>query len=125
MTEITRICPQCGQSFPLEARHCSHCGYDIDASLPARQNALPALVGKAAAPVLLGAASLAVSMGWKLLQNVLNRPARSASQPIQVRTDTSVQPRPRTTIRITTSWAVGDSTGNWRKGHSEQTIEIE
>jgi len=125
MTEISRICPQCGQSFPMEARHCSHCGHDMDASLPAPQGALPVLVGKAAAPVLLGAASLAVSMGWKLLQNMLNRPARTVNQPLQVRTDAAVQPKPRTTIRITTSWAVGDSSGNWRKGHSEQTIEIE
>lgn len=125
MSEISRICPQCGQAFSLEARHCSHCGYDMDASLPAPQGALPALVGKAAAPVLLGAASLAVSVGWRLLQNMLNRPARSVTQPIQVHKDAPVQTRPRTTIRITTSWAVGDSSGNWRKGHSEQTIEIE
>jgi hypothetical protein len=125
MTEISRICPQCGESFPLDARHCSHCGHDIDASLPAPQNTLPALVGKAAAPVLVGAASLAVSLGWKLLQNMLNRSAKPANQPIQVRTDAPIQQQSRMTIRITTSWAVGDSTGNWRKGHSEQTIEIE
>ncbi len=125
MTEITRICSQCGKSFPLDARHCSHCGHDTDAALPVSQNTLPVLVGKAAAPVLLGAASLVVSVGWKLLQNVLNRPAKPSNQPIRVRTDAQVQPRPRATIRITTSWAVGDSSGNWRKGHTEQTIEIE
>jgi hypothetical protein len=125
MSEITRICPQCGGSFPLEARHCSHCGYDIEAALPAVQNTLPALVGKAAAPVLVGAASLAVSLGWKLLQGMLKRAEKPTSQPIQVRSSAPIQPQPRMTIRITTSWTVGDSSGAWRKGHSEQTIEIE
>ena len=52
MTELSRICPQCGKSFPLEARHCSHCGYDMDATLPAVPSTLPALVGKAAVPIL-------------------------------------------------------------------------
>lgn len=123
MTELSRICPQCGKSFALEARHCSHCGYDMDAALPAVQNALPALVGKAAVPLLAGAASLALSMGWKLVQGMLTRPARPVSQPIQVR---SASPAPgRMKIRITTAWAVGDSNGNWREGRSEQTIEIE
>lgn len=125
MSEITRICPQCGGGFPLEARHCSHCGYDTEAALPAVQNTLPALVGKAAAPVLVGAASLAVSLGWKLLQGVLKRVEKPAAQPLQMRANTPIQPLPRMTIRITTSWAIGDSGGAWRKGHSEQTIEIE
>ncbi len=125
MSDITRICPQCGGSFPLEARHCSHCGYDTEAVLPVVQNNLPALVGKVAAPVLIGAASLAVSLGWKLLQGVFRQPEKPDTQPIQVRTSSAIQPQPRMTIRITTSWAVGDSSGAWRQGHSEQTIEIE
>lgn len=125
MTEILRICPQCGKGFPMEARHCSHCGYDIDAALPAPQNSLPDLVTKAAVPVLVGAASLAVSMGWKLLQGMMNRPVKPVQQPIQVRNNTPARAPSRMTVRITTSWAVGDSNGNWREGHSEQTIEID
>lgn len=125
MTELSRICPQCGKSFPLEARHCSHCGYDMDATLPAVQNTLPALVGQAAVPILAGAASLAISMGWKLVQGMLNRPAKPANQPLQVRRAAPVQAQSRMKIRITTSWVVGDSSGAWREGRSEQTIEIE
>lgn len=125
MTDVSRICPQCGQSFSMEARHCSHCGYDMDASLPTLQNHLPALVGKAAVPILAGAASLAISLGWKLAQGMLNRPAKVAPQPIQVRNAAQVEPSPRMKIRITTAWAVGDGKGNWREGRSEQTIEIE
>lgn len=125
MTEITRICPQCSKSFPMEARHCSHCGYDMDAALPAVQGALPALVGKAAVPLLAGAASLALSLGWKLVQGMVNRPAKAAPQPIQVRSAAPVQPQNRMKIHITTSWVVGDSRGNWREGRTEQTIEIE
>jgi len=125
MTELSRICPQCGQSFPLEARHCSHCGYDMDTTLPAVQNTLPALVGKAAVPLLAGAASLALSMGWKLVQGMLTRPARPANQPIQLRSAPSAPAPGRMKIRITTAWAVSDSSGNWREGRSEQTIEID
>ncbi|HHY58556.1 MAG TPA: zinc ribbon domain-containing protein [Chloroflexi bacterium] len=123
MTELSRICPQCGKSFPLEARHCSHCGYDMDATLPTVQSTLPALVGKAAVPLLAGAASLAISMGWKLMQGMLHRPVKAAHQPLQVRSTAPAQGRLK--IRITTAWAVGDSNGNWREGRSEQTIEIE
>ena len=59
MSDVKRICPQCSNAFPLDARHCTHCGYDMDASLPAPQSSLPELVSKAAVPVLVGAASLA------------------------------------------------------------------
>ena len=125
MTQLSRICPQCSKSFPLEARHCSHCGYDMDATLPAVQNNLPALVGKAAVPLLAGAASLAISLGWKMVQGMLSRPAKPSAQPIQVRSAAPVQTQSRTKIHITTSWVVGDSNGNWREGRTEQTIEIE
>ncbi|MCS6826312.1 MAG: zinc ribbon domain-containing protein [Caldilinea sp.] len=125
MTEVSRICPQCGNHFALEARHCSHCGYDVEAALPTPPSMLPALVVKAAAPLLVGAASLAASLGWRLLQSLLTRPVKATAPPIQVRSDAPVRPQSRMTIRITTSWVVGDAGGNWRKGRSEQTIEIE
>jgi hypothetical protein len=115
MTQITQICPQCGDSFVLDARYCTHCGHDT--ALPAGQKLLPTLLGQAALPMLVGAASLAVSAGWQLLRHLLSRPA---SPPLA-----SAPPRPRTTIRIRTSWVVGDASGNWRKGHSDQTIEID
>ena len=72
-----------------------------------------------------GAASLAISMGWKLVQGMLNRPAKPTNQPIQVRSAAPVQSQSRMKIHITTAWMVGDSSGNWREGRSEQTIEIE
>ncbi len=127
MTHITRICSQCGQAFPLDARHCTHCGYDSDAALTVRRTNLPAVISKAALPVLVGAASLAISAGWKLLQGLLNEPANPSQQPIQVHKPQQVQAgeRGKFTIHISTSWAVGDSTGNWRQGHSEQTIEFD
>ena len=115
MTQITQICPQCGDSFVLDARYCTHCGHDT--ALPAGQKLLPTLLGQAALPMLVGAASLAVSAGWQLLRHLLSRPA---SPPLAC-----APPRPRTTIRIRTSWVVGDASGNWRKGHSDQTIEID
>lgn len=73
MTQITQICPQCGDSFVLDARYCTHCGHDT--ALPAGQKLLPTLLGQAALPMLVGAASLAVSAGWQLLRHLLSRPA--------------------------------------------------
>jgi hypothetical protein len=120
---VTRICPHCGHANPLDARHCAECGRDYDAALPVAQSAnLPAVIGKAAVPVLLGAAGLAVSAGLKLLQAVLHKPAA----PLAVKRSEGGPPAPRArmTITVRTSWAVGDSSGRWEKGQSEQTIEL-
>ena len=127
MSNVTRICVQCGHGNPMEARYCARCGYDTQADLPATQgNTLPALISRAAVPVLVGAASLAISAGWKLLQSLLAQPAApQANQPIQVKKAEPPAVRPRRTIRIRTSWAVGDAGGNWRQGHSEHEIEFE
>jgi hypothetical protein len=38
---------------------------------------------------------------------------------------TAIQRRPRRTIRIRSSWAVGDANGVWKKGASEHIIELD
>ncbi len=135
MSEIQRICAQCGKGSPLEARYCSHCGYDAQAGLPAPRNTLPVSIGKAALPVLAGVASLAIRAGWKFLQsrmaqaavqsavdNVISVPKTTAPVP------QNTQPAPRRarrTIHIRSSWAVGDANGVWQQGNSEHTIEID
>lgn len=127
MSDVSKICPQCGGSNALDSRHCAHCGYDTQAALPMLPNNLPAVLGKAAVPVLAGAVGLAVSMGWKLLQGMLNQTARPPLK-VEGSQTTALQPAapaPRRTIHIRTSWAIGDSSGNWRRGESEQTIEID
>jgi hypothetical protein len=112
----------------MEARYCARCGYDTQGSLPARQQTnLPAVIGKAAVPVLVGAASLAVSAGFKLLQGIMARQAQ-AQQPQPPARATGAgseltSPR-RVTITVRTSWAVGDSSGRWEKGQAEQKIEL-
>ena len=67
MSEINRICPQCGGSVALQTRYCGECGYDTSTGLPVRQSNLPVKVGKAALPVVAGLAGLALRSGWKLL----------------------------------------------------------
>mgnify|MGYP000853186891 FL=1 len=131
MSNVTRICPQCGHGNGMEDRYCAACGADTQARLPATQGAnLPAVIGKAALPVLVGAASLALSAGWKLLQSALSKPpAQQPSQP-QFQPPAKSNPAPltprraRMTVTIRTSWAVGDSSGRWERGQSEQTIEF-
>jgi hypothetical protein len=114
----------------MEDRYCAQCGGDTQSSLPATQGAsLPAVIGKAALPVLVGAASLALSAGWKLLQSALSKPSpppqSQAQAPIQVKSPAPLTPRrARMSVTIRTSWAVGDSSGRWEKGQSEQTIEF-
>lgn len=125
MSNVTRICPQCGHGNAMDTRYCAQCGYDSQSNLPVPQGTnLPAVIGKAAVPVLVGAASLALSAGLKLLQNALSKPA--AQQPIQVKNAATgeVAKRGRMTITVRTAWAVGDSSGHWEKGQSEQTIEL-
>lgn len=129
MSNVTRICPHCGFGNGMENRYCAQCGGDTQGSLPMTQGAnLPAVIGKAALPVLVGAASLALSAGWKLLQHALSKPAaQSQAQspaPIQIKSPPLVPTRGRMTVTIRTSWAVGDSSGRWEKGQSEQTIEF-
>ena len=124
MSNITRICPQCGHGNDMDAQYCAQCGYDTQANLPVPQpRTLPAVIGKAAVPVLVGAASLAISAGWKLVQSMLTRPA--PQPPIQVTRGEVAPARPRATIRIRTAWSMGDSSGRWQRGQSEHTIEID
>jgi predicted amidophosphoribosyltransferase len=133
MNEISRICAQCSKPGPLDARYCPHCGYDTTSGAPAlRQYELPVVFGKAALPVLAGAASLMVRAVWKLMKSQAAR--RAAQRTVQAITQPApvqpavVQPAPRRTrrtIHIRSSWAVGDANGVWRKGSSEQTIEID
>jgi hypothetical protein len=126
MSDIQRICPQCNTSTPLDIRFCPSCGYDNLAELPMRQSSLPATVGKAAVPVLVGVATLAVRAGWRLLSSRLTAPT-----PIQVSPPAKAPqqpPAPRTSgrrIHIRSSWAVGDANGVWRQGSSEHIIEFD
>ena len=84
-------------------------------------------------PVLAGAASLALRAGWKLLQNrMAQATAQQAATQVINRTTTSParrneSPAPRTkrTVRISSTWAVGDASGYWRQGKSEHVIEFD
>lgn len=140
MSKIQRICEQCGESGPLEARYCPHCGYDSQGSdphaLPVPRKQLPMALSKAALPILAGAASLVLRAGWKLLQQrlatttpeeaaqALSNLARRPAAPPQPAPQPATR-RPRRTIHIRSNWAVGDANGVWRQGSSEHTIEID
>ncbi len=125
MSNVMRICPHCGEANLLDSRFCAHCGADTQANLAASgQNNLPAVIGRAALPVLVGAASLALSAGWKLLQGALARQAAQPPAAVKTNPVIPVARRPRVTVTIRTAWTVGDSSGKWQKGQSEQTIEF-
>jgi hypothetical protein len=149
MSNVFRVCPDCGEQYAMEARFCPSCGYDIRTGLPAQNQNLPVPLGKAALPVLAGVAGLALRAAWKLMQSkTAQDAARSAVQavlhaaqsapPAETKSQAAppvetqppvVQPqvvrKSRRTIRIRTSWAVGDANGIWRHGTSDQTIEFD
>lgn len=132
MSDIQRICVQCGFANPLESRYCARCGYDSQGALPAPRTTLPAVIGRAALPVLVGAASVALRLGWRLLQQRASQatrvPPSQPSRQIVPRQDAPPVPRParaRRTIHIRSTWATGDANGVWRQGSSEHFIEVE
>ena len=139
MNNVSRICPQCSSNTPLDSRHCPQCGYDTQTGLPMQtQTNLPVLIGKAALPVLAGVASLALRLGWKLIrsrmaQDALHYGARKAASSIMnaakappaAQPGTNVAAKAKRTIRIRSTWVVGDADGIRQQGASDHTIEFE
>jgi hypothetical protein len=131
MSNVQRVCVQCGEGNPVDSRYCARCGYDHQSALPAARTSLPAVIGRAALPVLVGAAGLVVRAGWKLLQNRLAHATTSAlrnvSQPDvpQPRTNVSSTHSAKRTIHIRSAWSINNGNGVWQQGTSEQTIEFD
>jgi hypothetical protein len=135
MSDVYRICPECAGSVELDASFCPHCGHDTRAGLPVQRASLPATVSRAALPVAAGLAGLAVRAGWRLFRNYLEKAAKSQAplvaapkgQNVQRPTNevVPVNRTPRRTIRIRSSWVIGDATGRWQQGTQEHIIEID
>ncbi|RLT35967.1 MAG: zinc ribbon domain-containing protein [Chloroflexi bacterium] len=135
MSDVSRVCSQCGGKVALDSRFCGNCGYDTTAGLPVvTQRNLPAQIATVALPVAAGLASWAVRAGWKLLRArledmaknppavVAQRPAPAARRTVPVQ---QASERPKRTIRIRSTWAVGDGKGVWRQGAEEHIIEFD
>ena len=127
MSEVFRVCPNCGQDVAVTARHCGECGYNAQGGYPLEgRNNLPAVVAKVGLPVAAGLAGLALRAGMQLLQkqlpvlanNALNRSAPRPPSP-------SRQGRGSRFIHIRSKWAVRDRNGVWQSGEEEHTIEID
>lgn len=133
MSDVSRVCSQCGGKVALDSRFCGRCGYDTSAGLPVQQRNLPAQIATAALPVAAGLAGWAVRAGWKLLRARLEEMAQNPPAAVSPRQQPAPRPsappqessRPRRTIRIRSTWAVGDGKGVWRQGAEEHIIDIE
>lgn len=132
MADVHRICAACGKNMPIEAQHCPHCGYDSGAGLPVRQSgALPMVVGKAAVPMLVTAGTLAARVLWKILRDRMLGSASAALKADAPRQQIQPQPpqppaaRPRRSVRIRTTWAVGDANGILRQGYTDHQIDFD
>ena len=74
----------------------------------------------------VGAATLALRVGWKLLNSRLNAVEPQRMQPPAPAPRQEIAPRSGgRRIRIRSSWAVGDANGVWRQGTSEHIIEFD
>ena len=127
MSEVFRVCPNCGQDVAMAARHCSECGYNTQDGYPLeRRNNLPAVVAKVGLPVAAGLTGLVLRAGWQLLRKQL--PALAANALSQRAPRSPAQPRKRRGARfihIRSKWAVGDRDGVWQSGEEEHTIEVD
>ena len=127
MSEVFRVCPNCGQNVAMAARHCGECGYNVEGGYPLEsRDTLPEVVAKVGLPVAAGLAGLALRAGLQLLQKQLpelasNALSRNASRPPAQ----SRKGRSSRFIHIRSKWAVGDRSGVWRSGEEEHTIEID
>lgn len=124
MSEVFRVCPNCGGDVALSARHCGACGYNTQEGYALDQrNSLPAMVAKVGLPVALGLAGLALRAGLRLLRNqlpTLAENARPSRPPAQTRRSGGGR-----SVHIRSKWAVGDSSGVWQRGEEERIIEID
>lgn len=131
MSEVFRICPECGGSVALSQKHCGACGYDGSSGQPLARRSLPATVVQAALPVVAGLTTLALRSGWRFVRKQLEARTMSGAEespaPV-VKAQPATAPPRRVSgrrIHIRSSWVVGDAAGNWQKGHAEHTIEID
>jgi hypothetical protein len=129
MSNVQRVCVQCGEGNPVESRYCARCGYDSQSALPAPRVSLPVVIGRAALPVLVGAATLALRAGWKLLQSRVAQtpasPLANVPPPPQTRKNEAPTRQAKRTIHIRSAWAVNNGNGVWQQGTSEHTIELD
>jgi hypothetical protein len=133
MSQVNRICPQCGGNVSLQSRYCGECGHDTSHGLPVQRLNLPVQVGKAALPIVAGLAGLAIRSGWKFLQTQLAQAATQAAvsqEPLVRRSASEITPteparQAGRTIRIRSSWIIGDGQGRWKQGKEEHIIEID
>ena len=99
MGEVKRICPFCGAANPLEGRICVRCGADMRRSLPAMPKAGPLVPWREIGGALaLGAAYLALELGWRLLKRRLRKlalPSRRSLLPEVARRLFRREPAPR------------------------------
>lgn len=132
MSEIYRVCSHCGgRSSETTYRFCPTCGADSERELAVLDTSLAATASKAALPLAISVAGVALRFGWKLLQSrmavsaVHNVSQLQLSGRKQSALPSAQKPRSGRRIHIRSKWAVGDSAGNWQRAESEHIIDID
>ena len=85
MSEVFRVCPNCGEDVAMAARHCSECGYNTQDGYPLeRRNNLPAMVARVGLPVAAGLTGLVLRAGWQLPAETAADAGSQRAQPERV-----------------------------------------
>lgn len=81
MSSVHRICPRCGESYPVDTTECPCCGHSTN-ELPAVSGrpSIQALLRQVTVPVALGAISLAMRASIRLFQHFLRDVRASSGQ---------------------------------------------
>lgn len=124
---VERLCPRCQAGNRLEAPACERCGASLQEQLPARRRSnslaplrkLPTSLRRAAQPIAIGLAAVAVEIGAALLQR--HQAAAEQKPQADQRPITPQQTRQRTTIgqRV---WEEYSRDGSLRRRIIEQFI---
>ena len=125
MSDIERICPECGAANAVDVHFCGACAAPLSSTaLARRQSALPTTFEPKDAALAVGAtglAAVALRVGTVLVKQVAqmlaDRRDDPAPAPLAER-----EPRRRPVMRIRRSWAIGDSSGLRQWGNEDITI---
>lgn len=125
MSDVERICPECGAANAVDVHFCGACAAPLSSrALARRESTLPAKIEPKNAALAVGAtgvAAVALRVGTVLVKQVaktlLDRERDDEPAPLAER-----EPEGRPVMHIKRSWAIGDSTGVRQWGSEDITI---
>jgi hypothetical protein len=87
MTNVKRLCPECGAANPMDSQRWYACGANLRSDLPVPLGeTLPVSWKQVGASLVVGAAALALRVGAQMLADYLERRAAGQQEPVRLPT---------------------------------------